>query len=383
MTSETIAGALGGEASPSGNLSSAPGIDEVFACSPFGVDQVWRRRHLVRILAELTTHHHRNCASYRAILDASGGQPGTFDDLATLPFLPIGLFKRLDLLSVPPSEVYRTLISSGTSRSARARVHLDRNTSVAQMMALVRIVTSVLGEKRLPMLIIDAPHVSEDPAAHAARSVAVNGFSLLSAGSPTFALGPDMEPRLDQIREFVRATEGQKRLLFGFTYVIWRHFLERLKETRVELNLGDSVLIHGGGWKRLSEDAITDATFRHCLRERLGLTRIHDYYGMVEQPGSIHLQCADGSMHCSAFSEILVRRPDDLTVAEPGEPGILQTFSILPRSYPGHSLLTEDMGVLRGEDDCGCGRLGKYFDVLGRVPSAELRGCGDTHSAVR
>jgi hypothetical protein len=60
---------------------------------------------------------------------------------------------------------------------------------------------------------------------------------------------------------------------------------------------------------------------------------------------------------------------------------LIQTFSILPRSYPGNSLLTEDIGVIVGEDDCSCGRNGKYFLVEGRLPTAELRGCSDTFAA--
>ena len=57
------------------------------------------------------------------------------------------------------------------------------------------------------------------------------------------------------------------------------------------------------------------------------------------------------------------------------ETGVVQVVSALPRSYPGHSLLTEDLGDLLGEDDCRCGQLGRTFRVLGRVPKAELRGC--------
>ena len=48
-----------------------------------------------------------------------------------------------------------------------------------------------------------------------------------------------------------------------------------------------------------------------------------------------------------------------------GEPGVIESLSLLPRSYPGHAVLTEDVGVLLGEDDCPCGRLGKYFTVTG------------------
>ena len=64
---------------------------------------------------------------------------------------------------------------------------------------------------------------------------------------------------------------------------------------------------------------------------------------------------------------------------EPGPSPCPGPWLPLPRSYPGHSLLTEDLGVLLGEDDCPCGRKGKYFKVTGRVPRAEVRGCSDTY----
>ena len=33
-------------------------------------------------------------------------------------------------------------------------------------------------------------------------------------------------------------------------------------------------------------------------------------------------------------------------------------------------------GIL-GQDDCKCGKKGKYFKILGRVKNAESRGCGN------
>ena len=74
-----------------------------------------------------------------------------------------------------------------------------------------------------------------------------------------------------------------------------------------------------------------------------------------------------------------IRRAGDFSVAGVGETGLIQVSSVLPRSYPGHVLLTEDEGRILGEDDCPCGRKGKYFEILGRVKRAEVRGCSDTY----
>jgi hypothetical protein len=60
---------------------------------------------------------------------------------------------------------------------------------------------------------------------------------------------------------------------------------------------------------------------------------------------------------------------------------VIEVVSIPPKSYPGHVLLTEDEGVILGEDDCPCGRKGKYFHVNGRIKNAEIRGCSDTYAS--
>mgnify|MGYP000073311848 CR=1 FL=1 len=77
------------------------------------------------------------------------------------------------------------------------------------------------------------------------------------------------------------------------------------------------------------------------------------------------------------FSEIIIRNPKDFSIQPHGVEGLVQVISALPKSYPGHSLLTEDIGVIEGED-IDNGWQGKYFRILGRAKKAELRGCSDT-----
>lgn len=94
------------------------------------------------------------------------------------------------------------------------------------------------------------------------------------------------------------------------------------------------------------------------------------------------MECEYGHLHASLFSDVIIRNANNFSVCGFGEKGIIQVVSMLPESYPGHSLLTEDEGMLLGEDDCPCGRKGKYFKVNGRLKNAEIRGCSDTYASM-
>jgi phenylacetate-coenzyme A ligase PaaK-like adenylate-forming protein len=139
-----------------------------------------------------------------------------------------------------------------------------------------------------------------------------------------------------------------------------------------------SLLIHGGGWKKLQERKVSNEVFKAALRNTFGLERVHNYYGMVEQVGGIYFECEAGWLHTPSYADVIIRDRMTLAPLATGEEGLIQVLSVLPRSYPGHSLLTEDLGTIAGEDDCPCGRMGKRFSVSGRLPRAELRGCSDT-----
>ena len=89
----------------------------------------------------------------------------------------------------------------------------------------------------------------------------------------------------------------------------------------------------------------------------------------------------DGLLYPPNFTDIIVRRPHSWEPAEVGEEGVIQVVSLLPRSYPGHSVLTEDLGVVVTVDAGTGGRFGKAIRVSGRAPKTELRGCSDVIAA--
>lgn len=347
---------------------------------PYSLDKAAKTAALTEELKRLTKHHIDACPTYARMMRAVEPDLDKVQTYEDLPFLPVSLFKDLTLKSIPDADVFKTMTSSGTTGQAVSKIYLDRQAAARQQKTLVRIVSDFTGAARLPMLIIDSPSVIKNRAMFSARGAGILGFSIFGADR-TYALNDDMEIDFPAIEAFLDRHKGQKILLFGFTFMIWRHFYKELLKSDKKIDLSNGVMIHGGGWKKLISEAVSPAEFKQRLTDVCGLSDVHDYYGMVEQTGCIYMQCEHGHMHASVFSDVIMRNPRDFSVCPAGEKGIIQVISVLPESYPGHSLLTEDEGVLLGEDDCPCGRKGKYFKILGRLKNAEIRGCSDTYAA--
>ena len=354
--------------------------EEVLALSPFGVARAEKQELLRAGLLRLTEHHRARCAPYARMMETIGFSTADVHSVENVPFLPVRLFKELELRSVAEEDVFKTMTSSGTTGQQVSKIFLDRATATNQQQTLVRIVSDRTGKSRRPMLIIDCPSVIQNRAMFSARGAGILGFSIFGR-KKLYALNDAMELQVDAIRAFLCEHVGERILLFGFTFMVWQHFYKALKSAGEHLDLSNAILIHGGGWKKLVAEAVEPAVFRAALREVCGDMEVADYYGMVEQTGCIYLECEEGHLHASTYSDVIVRRSLDFSPASVGERGILEVVSLLPESYPGHALLTEDEGVVLGEDDCPCGRKGKYFKVLGRLKHAELRGCSDTYAA--
>jgi phenylacetate-coenzyme A ligase PaaK-like adenylate-forming protein len=355
-------------------------FDEILGIKPYEMDKDRKCKILNERLLYLTDYHKMQCPEYSRMLDAfSYKRIESYEDI---PFLPVRLFKEMDLKSVPDNDVVKTMTSSGTTGQAVSKIYLDRVTSANQQKAMVKIVSDFTGSGRIPMIIIDCPSVVKARAVFSARGAGILGFSVFGS-KKIYALDDNMKLDVEVFKEFLNAYKGEKILLFGFTFIVWQHFykeLIRLKEEGISFDLANGILIHGGGWKKLISEAISKEEFDTRLEGVCGLKSIHDYYGMVEQTGCIYMECEFGHLHASIFSDVITRRHKDFSPCDIGETGIIQVVSTIPESYPGHSLLTEDEGVILGEDDCPCGRKGKYFKVNGRLKDAELRGCSDTYA---
>ena len=355
-------------------------MEQLLQLPPYALEHDEKQRMLTDMLKGLTAKHRWGCEEYGRILETLGYEEDRVQCPADIPFLPVRLFKEYYLHSVPLEEIATTMTSSGTSGQQVSRIALDAETSRNQKKVLHHIIASYIGEKRVPLLILDSKSTLRDRKAFGARGAGILGFSIFGR-DVTYALDADMELDLEAVQSFLEKHTGEPKLLFGYTFMIWQHFYLALKKLGQKLDFeGKAQLFHIGGWKKLQELAVDDAAYNQALQEQCLIDSVHNYYGMAEQLGSVYVTCEQGHMHASNFSDVLIRNPLDWSVQLQGERGLIELVSVLPGSYPGHAILTEDEGMVLGEDDCPCGRKGKYFQILGRIKQAELRGCSDTYA---
>lgn len=351
--------------------------ESLLAAPVFDLPQYERERRLLPALNALTSLHRERCDAYRRVTSLGFAGKCEATTLSEVPYLPVGIFKSHRLSSVAPEEVFKTLTSSGTTGQRVSRIYLDRDTAARQAAALVRVMSPVLGPRRLPMLVIDSSALFSNRAEFSARAAGVLGMMNLGAAH-VFALDEGMQLDLAAVRSFLDRHGDRPFAMFGFTFMVWEYFHQQVKG--LGLNLANGILVHSGGWKKLIDRAVTNEAFKRDLAQATGLTRVYNFYGMVEQVGSVFVEGEDGFLYAPSFADVVIRDPQTWKESAVGEVGVVQVLSAVPTSYPGHSLLTEDLGVLHGVDDGPCGRRGKYFSILGRVPHAELRGCSDTYA---
>ena len=336
-----------------------------------------KNQYFFKLLNDLNNHHLANSIDFKKISEVYFNQKDESGSTVHIPFLPVSIFKNKLLHSISEENIYKILKSSGTTGSIPSQIVLDKETAALQTLTLSKIISHVVGKERLPMMIVDSKSVLKNRKTFTARGAGILGLSVFGK-KHLYLLDNDFELLKSELKEFSNKYNGQRVLIFGFTFMVWQYLAS--EDLDFDLDLSNAILIHSGGWKKLQSLEVDNLTFKKTLNNKFNIKpeNIYNFYGMVEQVGSVFLENSDGYLHCPNFADILIRDPKDFSILPHGKEGLIQVLSIIPKSYPGHSLLTEDIGVIMGEDDASNGWKGKYFKILGRAKKSEIRGCSDT-----
>ncbi len=364
-------------------LQLAEKIDRVLSMVPYGQPPEERQAGLLEVLKDELDYACQRHGGYKNYVQQWPVDYRSAGRIADLPYLPVGLLKANPPLSfVSPDEIKRTLTSSATTSQVPSRVVLDLPTTRRMTKGTAIILRDFIGSARRPYLVVDTPSLTGGASALGARGAAIQGLQPF-ANETTYCLGindqGELTLDLDKLEAFAKDRQDTELLVYGFTFILWNQLVKPLKAEGISLNLPKARILHSGGWKRLQDQAVEKSVFNQELARVLGCSpdRVVDFYGMVESVGVIYPDCPEGNKHAPGFGDVIVRNPLTLEPVAAGEEGIVQVCSVLPTSFPGNLLLTEDVAKVIAYDGCPCGRRGISFRFAGRIPKAELRGCGN------
>ena len=346
-------------------------MSELLAREPYGPRD---DTALVAELRQLTEHHTGGCPDYRAITEGAG----PIQRIEDVPYLHVGVFKERRLeTTLEGHESGRFLLSSATS-GRHSQIRLDEKSSELQSQSTKKILSSFLGSEQRPLIVLDSASSLRQRGKLSARVAAALSLRPL-ASNIVFALSDAEDPasmRWEAVETVLK--EHDEVLVYGFSWLLWMAWgnvelppglAKALERTRVSF-------VHSGGWKNLEAQAVDRERFDEALLAPTApASVVIDYYGLVEQVGIIYPLCEAGYRHVPVWADILVR--DSLTHESLiDSPGQIQLLNSLAWGAPYHSVLTEDQGIVE-PGVCSCGRSGRRFQLLGRLPRAEARGCAN------
>lgn len=345
----------------------------------FAMNAADKAEFLEEKLTALRDYHVDRCSAYRTLVkdwEMYSRSSGQFID--DYPFVPVSLFKEYDLIS--RTEDLSVVESSSTTSKNASKIFVDKESRKRQARSANMILRDFIGSERRPYIVFDIEETVRGVKGFSARGAAILSLAHLATDFHFVMKKTPEGLELDEaaLFEALESIGDQPFIAYGFTFILYQA-LQRLDDLRLPTAHPNTVFLHSGGWKKLTDIAVDKAAFNEVVSSPWGMdaTSVIDFYGLVEQIGVPYPDCPEGVKHVPYWAEVRMRRADTLAPAEPGESGLIQLINALPLAGPSHSVLTEDLGHLERLDSCPCGRGGAAFVFEGRAPKSELRGCSD------
>jgi hypothetical protein len=258
-----------------------------------------------------------------------------------IPPAPTVAFKELELTSIPPADRIKEFRSSGTTADKPSR-HFHSTQSLRLYEALLapalrqNFAADGLSFISLTPSPKDAPYSS-----------LVHMFNTLN---PTFVGRIDWSVGTPDIRGSV----GLMGTAFNFV-----HLIDSVQS--LPLPRGSRVL-ETGGYKGRSRE-VSRTELHMMIRRAFGISEIITEYGMCELSSQAYAR-DDGWLRFPPWARVQIVSPENGREVTDGEAGLVRIFD-LANVWSVLAIQTGDLAVRRGD----------AFELIGRVTSAEARGC--------
>jgi hypothetical protein len=335
-------------------------------------ETTWRadEARFARLALALFAFQFEQCEPYRRFCERRGATPQRLGDWRAIPAVPAGAFKEVRLRCFPAERTVRTFRTSGTTTAARGELHLDSLALYeASLLPTFRrhLLPDLRADGRARILAL-APPPEEAPDSSLSHMFATAIRELGAPGSGFFAGRGSL-----RVEALLAALEGQapEPLLLAGTAFAFVHLLEALERRGAGPRLPPSARIMETGGTKGRSRALSGEELRAALADRLGVPpeRIVDQYGMTElgsqfydsvlaEPGAPRRKLGP------PWARVRIVDPESGGEVAAGEPGAIAVVD-LANTATVAAIQTADLGR----------RLADGFEVLGREPGAEERGC--------
>lgn len=336
----------------------------------------------VKAMRENAIFQYENCEDYKRILDEAGFDPktiSTINDIEALPFIPTLYFKHHHLCSLPQRKLIIKATSSGTS-GAMSKIGFDLKSLMRGKDMVLRVgkYHRLWSLKPTNYIIFGYQPTRNNKTA---ISKTAYGFTFFApALSRTFALELSKDGYKLCQDKVLAAFEKCSRSKFpmrtigfpAYTYFLLKDMKE--KGIRYKMPRGSKVTL-GGGWKQFYTEKVEKEDFYALVKEVLDIDEenIVEFFGAVEHP-ILYTDCKYHHFHVPAYSRVIIRSPDDLSVLPNGRIGLVNLLTPMMQSSPLLSIMTDDLGILHNEK-CPCGAASPWLEIIGRVGISDIVTC--------
>ena len=81
-----------------------------------------------------------------------------------------------------------------------------------------------------------------------------------------YALNNDLTLNYKIVESFFKSN-NKKKLYFGFTSLLWFNFINQLVKDKNFIDMSNSSIIHGGGWKKLENQKVSNSLFKKYIQK--------------------------------------------------------------------------------------------------------------------
>ena len=359
-------------------------VNSLLENSPYHLSKDDKNIKLVELCKLHVDHHFNNCKHYKEWYERNKFKLSKeISDISEIPYIPSSVFKFLNLTS--SNNKSKKISSSGTTSQLKSNIFIDSKTSLNQTSALSKILSSHIGKSRIPFFIIDFEPTSDNHGSTemSARYAGMSGY-LLAEKKRNYLLKYDENQNVvvceNALKELKSISNDKPIVIIGYTYMVWQ-FINNYNNVNLDMQLHkDSKIVHFGGWKKLSSQKVSKEELNQNISDHFSINKdnILDIYGFTEQLGTIYVSQGDQGCRVTDYSHVIVRNTETFEEVKDGQKGFLQFISCLPESYPGFSILNDDIGYISRRINDKHGKEILEFKVEERLQQAEARGCGDT-----